>query len=184
VDSLLFPVKHLRGLLWTMLLVSCGYQSAYDGETSSLSVVLAPSPIAQAEAAQGGLEGARGELARAGALRGGAGFPRLMLEIVRVDERSAGIRAVAGAQRVEPRASGSVVVVVGRAWIETRAEAPRQRATGDMTRSLTYASGSNAFQERGRHAGSVHAAGRELGAALTKSVLGIPQPAHGPEPFN
>jgi len=179
----MFPVKRVRRIVATSLvfgavlvgLTSCGYRAVYGGgdPEGRLSVTAAPSRVPNAGAVQSVLAGVRSELGRAGVLRAGEGYPRLVVEVLRVDEVGTGIEAPGDA----PLARGSAVAVVGRAWVESQPDAPPERDTGDTRRSERIAVGQSAAGDSLFHDEALRAAGRRLGRALAKRVLGEPEPA-------
>src|ERR1700685_2659326 len=73
-------------------ILSCGYQSVYAaGSPGRLHVKVVRSLVADAVAADEVASGVREELARAGALEAGEGYPRVEIEVLRADETSEGI---------------------------------------------------------------------------------------------
>jgi len=169
--------------LWFVL--GCGYAPAYGGErpSSRLTVVQSPSRAAEAGAMIAVLDGLRGELSRQGVLRPGTGFPRVVVELVRVDERSSGQRAVTNSTGVGEgalaQARGSLVAVTARAWIE---EGPHQRPlrdTGDVRRTAMHASGSGLIDVDRRET-ALRVAGQAVGAALGRRVVGEVEPKDEP----
>jgi hypothetical protein len=182
VDNLWFPVK-----LWVVsalflmpfLGLACGYRPAYGGravEGERLAVVTAPPLVGDVGAIESVLAGAREELARAGRLRSGDGYPRLVVEVIRLDEVAAGIVA----EGASARARGTSVAVAGRAWIERAPDAAPARDTGDMQRAERYAPETDLRVEGVRYDQAVRSAGRELGRALALRALGHPTPATEP----
>jgi hypothetical protein len=102
----------------------------------------------------------------------------MVVELVRVDEQSAGIVAVPdGAGALEPQARGSTVAVIGRAWVEEVPGVEPSRDTGDCRRSEQYASETDPGREVLRYDAAIRAAASELGRALARRVLGLPEPA-------
>jgi hypothetical protein len=205
VDSLLFPVKlarqelnvpqefATRGLgatrrplvqtgltfgVWAGVLccglVGCGYSPAYT-EGARYRVVSGDTRTAQFEAAQAVLSGVRAELA-ASAAEGGSDYPQILVEVLRIDERSIGVRGTAGEA---PLARGSEIVVVGRARVLSAPQAPPSLDTGDMSRAAQYASGSTPSADAAARSRAVRDAARSLGRALGRAVLGLPEPAEG-----
>ena len=178
----MFPVK-LAGLTaafcTSFFLLGCGYRPAYAGPepAEKLSVVPGPTRIPQADALGAALGGARAELSRAGALRAGSGYPRMVVELVRVDEKSAGIAVSGGGV---PLARGSTVAVTGRAWVEDAKGAEPSRDTGDLRRIEQYASDADSRGDSLRYDQAVRAAADELGHALGRLVLGLPEPTVEP----
>jgi hypothetical protein len=134
--------------------------------------------VARIDAVQETLAGARAELSKSGALEPGGGYPRLVVEVLRVDERASGIVAGTRPSTGEqvPIGRGSAVAVLGRAWVEPSRGAGRLQDTGDMRRVEYYASAQDSALEALRHDEAVRAAARELGRALVRRVLGAPEP--------
>jgi len=165
--------------------LGCGYQPAYGGQRPEgrLSVVSAPPKVAHAEVIAAVMSGARNELSRAGVLAPADGYPRLVVEVLRVDEWPRGISASpteAGDQRLAPLGRATSVAVLGRAWVvEEEGRAP-VRDTGDVRRSDTYASEPGATSETLQFSAAASSAGRKLGRALARRVLGEPSPTVEP----
>jgi hypothetical protein len=174
--------RWLVGLLLVVSLTSCGYRAEYGGAgpEERLTVTAAPALVARPEAVQATLAGLRHELSAAGVLRPGAGYPRVVVEVLRVDELSAGIARQETAGGPVPLARGSAIGVVARAWVQERAGGPPARDTGDMRRVRAYATGGEAEIEAERHSAAIRAAARELGQALGRRLLGHPEPASEP----
>jgi hypothetical protein len=149
----------------------------YATSPAKLHVVLVTSLAPDAVAADEVVSGAREELARAGALEGGDGYPRMEIEVLRADEASEGIAAGASG----PVARGTGVAVVGRAWV---APGPGEGAahvsdTGDMRaeESITVDQTLGADDPRAslfHRADARRAAARRLGRKLAARVLGQP----------
>lgn len=116
------------------------------------------------------MAGARRELGRAGALKS-SGYPRLVVELVRVDETSAGIAAVAD----QPAARGSRVAVVVRGWVES-SEGAAERDTGDVRREERVAT-AGVGPDTQRNVQAVREAARAAGEAVARRVLGEPEPS-------
>ena len=146
---------------------------------------LVPDAIASAEVATG----VREELARAGMLETGDGWPRVEVEVLRADEASEGIAAGANA----PVARGLDVALVARAWVVSSPGAEPESDTGDMRAEetiavdTTSATGGAAAAGGGvlpgtpdprasafHHTDALRAAARRLGRELTRRVLGLP----------
>lgn len=178
---------------------ACGYQPLYAPDASSgaggaggagaapkLHVVLARSVVSDAVASDEVVSGAREELAREGALAAGEGYPRLEIEVLRVDEASDAIGAARSAAggALAPRARGTEVGIVARAWVVFAAGAEPLRDTGDV-RALDLAgaddpAGAAASPVSGdrrdffRHEDVLRAAARRVGIRLAQRVLGHP----------
>jgi len=139
--------------------------------------------VAHAEVISAAIAGARDELSKAGVLSADGDYPRLVIEVLRVDEWPRGIAALPMGGQTQPRiplGRGSSVAVVGRAWvIEAEGKAP-VRDTGDVRRSDTYATEATQTAEALQFSAAASSAGRKLGRALAQRVLGEPTPAMEP----
>lgn len=159
-------------------LASCGYEPVYGAERPEvrLSVSAAPFGTPYIEAVQAAVSGVRRSLSAAGVLRPGDGFPRVVVEVVRVDERAAGMQATElESGETVPLGRGSAVGVVGRAWVEEADRGPRTRDTGDVRRVEHYASAADSRIEQLEHEQAVRAAAHALGQALGSRILGQPE---------
>jgi hypothetical protein len=155
-------------------LVGCGYQSAY-ARAARYTVVPADVRTSLFEAGQATLAGVRSELAPAAA-ESNTGYPQVVVEVLRVDERSIGVRNTA---TDVPLARGSEIVVVGRARVLDGPNAPASFDTGDMSRAAQFASGTTPSADAAARSRAVRDAARSLGKALGRAVLGLPEPAEG-----
>jgi hypothetical protein len=187
VNKLLFPVKlaRLALLLITSQSLSCGYRAAYGGSrpTQRLSVTVAASRVAHAEVVDAVVAGAREELSRAGVLKSGQAHPRLLIEVLRVDEWPDGISALptaAGSSELAPSARGTSVGVVGRAWVVEGPGGSPMRPTGDVRRVDRYAVARDPGQDAIQFVSAARSAARKLGIALARRVLGEPTPTVEP----
>jgi hypothetical protein len=185
VEKLLFPVKQGHVIAWSAWLFwlgvaqsACGYAPVYGGARPAqrLSVVAAAPSIPQTDLVHETLAGAREELSRAGILQPGSSHPRLVIQLLRVDEGSSGIAAVGEA----PVARGSTAGVVGRAWVEVSAGGDRVRDSGDLRRVEWISSGARAADDATRYDGALRIAARRLGRSLARRILGEPEPALEP----
>ncbi len=155
--------------------LGCGYQPVYGrGGSTHYEVVKGRAATSSFEAADAAAEGVRSELGAAEAL--GKGFPRVVVEIVRVDERSIGVRSMGN---TAPLARGSEIVVVGRALVLARADAAPSRDTGDMSRAAQFAAGATPSADAAARSRAVRDAARSVGQALGRALLGLPEPADG-----
>lgn len=153
----------------------CGYQAVYGSSGGPrYDVVAGRVATSSFEVVQAAAAGVRSELGPAGAL--GSGYPRVVVEIVRIDERSIGVRSAGNAS---PLARGSELVVVGRAHVQERPEAAPTRDTGDFSRSAQYAAGTTPSADAAARSRALRDAARSLGKALGRAVLGLPEPADG-----
>ncbi len=176
----MFPVKRAAGSSATLLSLvlalgsagGCGYQPVHAGTAPAgrLSVVAAPALAPDAEAQHAALAGARSELGREGVLGSPTGYPRLVVELVRVDAEAAGIAEQGG----RPAGRGATVAVVVRGWVEDAAGAAPSRVTGDLRRAVTSPEGSGATQGAGLRREAARRAGEAAGRAVARHVLGIP----------
>ncbi len=172
------------GILVTVGVCSgCGYEPVYGGDrpTTRLSVTAAPYGTPDVAAVAAATRGVRRSLSSAGVLKPGTGYPRAVVEVVRVDEQAGGIVAVqSGAGENLPRARSLAVGVVGRAWVEAGAHAAKTRDTGDVRRIQRYAPVEDARLERLHHDEAISAAAHALGRALGRRILGEPEATFEP----
>ncbi|HEY5958254.1 MAG TPA: hypothetical protein VIV60_16935 [Polyangiaceae bacterium] len=154
--------------------VGCGYHPAYGGPRPSgrLTVVAAPSRAPEGGALAALLSGVRGELSRAGVLAPGSAYPRLVVELVRVDERGTAqtlLRQADGNQL--PIASGALVGVTARAWVESEPSRV-ERDSGDIRRTAAFGTEANAGLDAATREAALQSAGRATGEAIGRRVLG------------
>ncbi len=163
-------------------LTACGYSPAYGGlrPNQQLTVAAAPSLSPESGALAALLSGLRGELSRAGALRAGTGYPRAMVELLRVDERGVGVAVQLGQPRATPLARGSTVGVMARAWIEDSPSAKPYHDTGDVRRVSTVATGTTLAMDALAHDTAVEQAGLAAGQAIGRRLLGEVEPTLEP----
>ncbi|HEY6463174.1 MAG TPA: hypothetical protein VIY73_23555, partial [Polyangiaceae bacterium] len=77
--------------LLSLSLSACGYRAVYaSGAPARLHVKVVASHVPDAIAADEVAAGLREELAKAGALAAGEGYPRVEVEVLRADEASEG----------------------------------------------------------------------------------------------
>lgn len=167
------------------LISGCGYHAVYGGERGErLHVVQVRAPVADAVAADEVTSAVREELAQEGYLAAGDGYPRVEVEVTRLDEASDAVAAQAGV----PVARATQVAVVARAWLVRAPGGEHERDTGDVralvgvggvtanvgpeTRPSANASTVDAL----RHADALRAAARQTGARLARRILGEPAP--------
>ena len=159
--------------LVAMSVASCGYHAVYaSGEGARFHVVLVRSLVPDAVSADEVLSGAREELAREGALAAGDGYPRVEIEVLRLDETSEGISAPKGSP--SPIARGTEVAVVARAWLVASKDAPREHDTGDVRAQDAITIGATAQADSFQHADAARAVARRVGQKLARRVLGHP----------
>jgi hypothetical protein len=176
----------LAGLLaWG--LVSCGYQPAHEvlaGPAGGFSVAAAPARVADAQVIEGAVLGARLALSRMGLL-GEQVFPRLRVEVLRLDESSGGIRsgtlasADAGPELAggrAPLARGTTLTLVGRAHVEPSDGAAPAAETGEISVSAVFAAEGDARLDALRRDDMSRELGLRLGMELAGRILGYPTP--------
>ncbi len=149
----------------------CGYRPLY-GASERLAVVSAAPLVVDAALVTEVEAGVRAELARAGALRSGRGYPRVVVELLRADTASEGIAAQPGAV---PLARGTRTGLVARAWLERGPSEPRERDTGDVRVTEVIEAARDARLEALRSDDAGLAAARRLGGRLARTILGQPQ---------
>jgi hypothetical protein len=111
------------------LVASCGYRPIYGGGgLEPLHVTIVRAIVPDATAVDEVASGLRDELARAGALAPGDGYPRAEVEVLRSDETSEGVAAGSNG----PVARAVEVGLVARAWIVRAADGLHQSDTGDL----------------------------------------------------
>jgi hypothetical protein len=165
----------MRRLLALLALVvvsgACGYRpvSALHGD-EKIAVVLATSQVPDAAVSDEVAAGVREELAKAGALAAGEGYPRCEIEVLRADEASEGIGAVNG----QPSARATRVGIVARAWLVRTKDGARERDTGDVRALETVAVAGDARAATFRHSDALKAAGRRVGRRIGSRLLGLP----------
>lgn len=166
----------LAGCWWVLAgaAAGCGYEPVYGARQPQYSVAAGRFSTASFEAVQSTLDGVRSELGAAQAL--GSGPAQVTVEILRVDERSLGVRSLSN---VGPLARGAEIVVVGRALVRDRPESAARIDTGDMSRAAQYAAGGTPSADAAARSRAVRDASRSLGKALGRVVLGLPEPAEG-----
>ena len=169
----------LGALALALAMTSCGYHSVHGGPGGEpLHVVLSESKVPDAVASDEVLAGAREELARAGALAAGDGFPRCEIEVLRADEASEGIAALPGAGgALTPQSRATRVGLVARAWIVRAPGGDHERDTGDVRAFETVAVAIDARAGTFRHSDALRVAGRRVGKRLATRIMGLPAPS-------
>ena len=172
-------VRLRTALLLTVVLAACGYRPVHGGGAGEpLHVVLSESKVPDAMASDEVLAGVREELARGGALASGGGFPRCEVEVLRADEQSEGVAALAdGDGRQAPQSRATRVALVARAWVLRAAGAERERDTGDVRAFETVAVAGDARSAPFRHSDALRVAGRRVGNRLAGRIMGLPTPS-------
>jgi hypothetical protein len=152
---------------------ACGYGAVYGNGGRHYEVVAGRYTTSSFEAVQEASAGVRSELGAAQAL--GRGFPQVVVEVLRVDERSIGVRSTGNL----PLARGSEIVVVGRAQVLQLEGGAPSLDTGDMSRAAQFEAGTSPSGDAAARSRAVRDAARSLGRALGRAVLGLPEPAEG-----
>jgi hypothetical protein len=186
-------VKGARAILSVLAvaaLAACGYRPLYaDRADEKFAVVGATPLVADASVVAEVQAGLRAGLARGGALRGGNDFPRVVVEVLRLDTASEGISAAPGGMRatnagglpiapggpLSPLARGTRVGVLARAWVERAPGAAHERETGDLRVVDVMEAEGDARLEALRLDDASRAAARRLGERLARRVLGEPE---------
>ena len=162
--------------LWVVLAAGCGYRSLYahpEGERLAVQVgqVLVPDTIA----AQSVASGARAELSAVGMLASGPDAPRLVVDVLRVDESSRGIR-VQGASS-QPAAAGMSIAVTARGRCFKAGAQEPQLDTGDVRRAVQVSGDVDPRADSAAYDEAVRDAAERAGRAVARAALGIPEPA-------
>lgn len=192
VEKLLFHVKHHLLTLrrhWIfsgwLLLGACGYSPMYGGSkpTAQLAVTASAHRVPEVDAVEAALEGARSELSRRGVLASGTAYPRLVIEVMRVDESASSIAARRQNPQVPftPESRGTRVAVTLRGWIEESPGKSHTRDSGDVRRVEFFEYGSDARIDAARYSDAIRIAARAAGRATARRVLGDVEPTD--EPF-
>jgi hypothetical protein len=178
------------GIFSLLALASCGYRPLYAGDRASerFSVVAAQALVADASVVSEVHAGVRSGLARGGALRGGNDYPRVVVEVLRIDAASEGVQAVPGGTRgatvgglpiapggpLAPLARGTRIGVLARAWVERTPGGAHERETGDLRAVDVMQTEADARLEAFRLDDASRAVARRLGERLARRVLGEP----------
>jgi hypothetical protein len=171
-------MKRVFGIACILHVISCGYSPVYSAPASErLSVALVGARTADAVTSDEVIAGVRDTLAKEGALSPGGNYPRVEVEVLRADEASEGIAAVDTPSGQVPRARGSEVGVVARAWIARSATSAHEADTGDMRAfDLVGApnGGDSLTAEALGHDDALRATARRVGQRIGLRVLGHP----------
>ena len=155
-----------------MLLAGCGYHSVYSQPASQkLSVQVGQVLIPEALAAQAAASGARSELAAAGLLSNG-GFPRLVLDVLRVDELSRGLHVQDG----QPRSGGMSIALTVRGRVFQAENQEPRLDTGDVRRSVQVSGDADPRVDSAAFDAALRSAAESAGRAVARAALGIPEP--------
>lgn len=157
----------------TPSLLSCGYRSAraVAAELGRLSVTPGRARLSDGSLLEAACLGARRALDQA-SLLSSERFPTLVVELVRIDESSAGISAATSL----PLARGTQLSLVGRAWIEETAGAEARQETGELQLSTSIAVERDPRLESFRRDDALKFLAERLGGVLVQRILGYPTP--------
>jgi hypothetical protein len=152
----------------------CGYRAVYGPRANSpIAVGIGQILVPETGAAQAALSGARAELAAAGRLADGSVFPRLAIDLLRIDEVSRGIHVQTG----QPAASGMGIAVVVRGRLLPGAEQEPTLDTGDVRRAVQLSGDADSRVDSAAYDQAVRAAAERAGRAAARIALGIPEPS-------
>ena len=161
--------------LWVELASGCGYRSVYAQRAGDqLSVQVGQILIPRALAAQSAASGARAELSAAGMLASGDGTPRLVIDVLRIDELSRGIHV---ANTGQPAASAMSIALTARGRVFKRGSQEPELDTGDLRRAVQVAGDVDPREDSSAYDEAVRAAAEQAGRAIARAALGIPEPA-------
>jgi hypothetical protein len=173
VCGLVLPGFPSSRVLLAVLVAGCGYQPLYAAnEGAKLHVHLSRSLVPDAAASDEVVSGAREQLAREGALAPGDGWPRVEIEVLRIDETSDAVSAPRGQNA--PLARGTEVALVARAWIAPSPGAPPEHDTGDVSAHDLVGRSDVARADLFAHEDAARAVARRVGQRLALKVLGHP----------
>jgi hypothetical protein len=162
--------------LWVALtegLVGCGYRAIYAQPAGTrMSVGIGQVLVPETGVAQAALSGARAELAATGRLSQTATFPRLAVDLLRVDEVSRGVHV----QSTQPLAGGMGIAVTVRGRLLLAAEQEPALDTGDVRRAVQVAGAADPRADSAAYDQAIRAAAERAGRAAARIALGIPEP--------
>jgi hypothetical protein len=151
----------------------CGYHPLYaQSQAPAISVAPGQVLIPNTNAVQAALSGARAELVAAGHVASGSGFPRLTVDVLRVDEVSRAIHVQAG----QPLAAGMSLAVVVRARFQETAEQEPTVDTGDVRRAVQTSGDADPRVDGPLYDQALRSAAERAGRAAARIVLGVPEP--------
>ncbi len=153
--------------------IGCGYQPlhSFPATPGDLYVVAGPSQVPDVTLIGDAVHGAQTALAREARLGKGP-YPRLVVEVVRVDERSSGVRAFEG----QPLARGASLGLLGRARVLDAPDAAARFDTGDVRVAADISAEPDPRADALRRDDALRGLARRLGEALAERVLGLPTP--------
>lgn len=155
----------------------CGYRSVYgQAANEKLSIQVGQVLIPDTAAVQAAATGARSELANAGLLADETQYPRLVLDVLRVDESARGISVQEG----RPRAGGMSIAVTVRGRVFPAPNQEPRLDTGDLRRSVQVANESDPRADSAAYDAALRTAAEHAGRAVARLALGIPEPNDEP----
>jgi hypothetical protein len=159
--------------LVALLAVGCGYQPlrSFPVAPGELFVTSGGAQVPDITLSADAVYGAQLALAREAQLGKGP-YPRLEVEVVRVDERSSGVRAFEG----RPSARGVSLGLLGRARVLDAPGAAPRFDTGDVRVAADVAAEADPRVDTLRRDDALRALARRLGETLVGRVLGLPTP--------
>jgi len=128
--------------------------------------------IPEAIAAQAAASGVRSELAAAGLLADSGQFPKLVLDVLRVDQVSRGIHVQAG----QPRAAGMSIALTVRGRVFQADNQEPRFDSGDVRRSVQLSGDSDPRTDSAAYDVALRSAAEHAGRAVARMALGIPEP--------
>ncbi len=159
--------------LWATLAFGCGYRSVFPRtDERAFAVQIGQNLIPEPLVAETAAHAARAELAAAGALAEGSTYPRLVVDVLRVDELSRGVYK----QGDQPRAGGMSIAVVVRGRIfEAQGQEP-SADSGDVRRAAQLAGDAEPRADSTARDDALREAAERAGIAVAKIALGRPEP--------
>jgi hypothetical protein len=118
------------------------------------------------------MSGARSELAASGLLASGGRGPRLVIDVLRVDEASRGIHVQGG----QPVAAGTSVAVTVRGRVFQGEASEPTLDTGDLRRAVQLTGDADPRADGAAYDQALRAAAERAGKAVARVALGIPEP--------
>ena len=159
-------------MLTLLAVCGCGYQPVYGRQSSQpITVVVGQVVVPEPIAVQAALSAARSALATAGLLMQGATFPRLVIDVLRVDEGSRGVHVVAG----QPRAGAMSVAVTVRARMVGAEGLEAGWDSGDVRRAVQMTGNVDPAADSANYDLALRSAAERAGTAVTRAALGIPE---------
>jgi hypothetical protein len=173
----------MKRALWAALgltMVACGYAPVHGvpRDVPRLGVVLADAHAGDAATGEALRLGAMQGLAARGLARAGEAYPRLELELLRIDRVPEGLAEVSTERGRQPLARAFRVVLTGRAWVAI-SERERTEETGDLSVEIVRVAGRGA-EELALDSDSIRLSAQKLGRALAQKIQGEPSVESSP----